>query len=280
MLLEEVFLFNLPIVLGLIGKKPLRRIALAYQWPTMSHIASCVWIVRYLWVMKQILQSAPIVVIIRELILMNPNLLWALNEVSVVYKFLLTIVVEFFHRAKEYYEFAPTHKHKFDLDGYEWATIDHFYHAQKWKGNSFIESLCRLNPGCRALYCFARKHPHGRSDWDDVKVPITLRALRAKFTQDETLKAKLLKTGNALLVNKFEPFWGTGTGSDENVMGELLMMVRDDIRRGLTKDHPLIVKSFDTHPQISEATYLKWMTGTYQPKPKGYWRYDFEILIL
>ena len=56
--------------------------------------------------------------------------------------------------------------------------------------------------------------------------------LFAKFTQHEDLKAILLSTGNALLIeaSKTDAFWGIGEkGNGKNMLGRLLMQVRDEL---------------------------------------------------
>lgn len=51
-----------------------------------------------------------------------------------------------------------------------------------------------------------------RPDWEMVKEQVMLEALRAKFTQHDDLKAILLGTGNALLVEHTprDSYWGDG----------------------------------------------------------------------
>lgn len=60
-------------------------------------------------------------------------------------------------------------------------------------------------------------------------------ALRAKFTQHADLAALLLSTGSAKLVEHTtnDSFWGDGgNGRGRNMLGQLLMRVRDDLRGG------------------------------------------------
>ena len=60
-----------------------------------------------------------------------------------------------------------------------------------------------------------------------------LEAVRAKFTQHEDLRAILLGTGNAKLVEHTEndSYWGDGgDGSGKNRLGQILMRVRDELR--------------------------------------------------
>ena len=72
-----------------------------------------------------------------------------------------------------------------------------------------------------------------RRDWEKVKVGIMKEVLRAKF-RDEKLRLLLEKTGNKRLVHvaPWDGFWGLGRdGKGKNMLGKLLMEVRDEIRR-------------------------------------------------
>jgi hypothetical protein len=59
------------------------------------------------------------------------------------------------------------------------------------------------------------------------------RAVRAKFTQHVDLCAMLLGTGDATIVEHThnDAYWGDGgDGSGKNMLGQILMKVRDELR--------------------------------------------------
>ncbi len=59
------------------------------------------------------------------------------------------------------------------------------------------------------------------------------KAVRAKFTQHPDLRARLLATGNAELVEhtKNDAYWGDGgDGTGENMLGKILMKVREELQ--------------------------------------------------
>ena len=65
--------------------------------------------------------------------------------------------------------------------------------------------------------------------------------LKAKFTQHEDLREKLLSTGDAIIVEhtKKDTYWGDGgdqgTGEiGKNVLGKLLVRVREEIKKSST----------------------------------------------
>ena len=80
----------------------------------------------------------------------------------------------------------------------------------------------------------SRKRPL-RKDWESVKDQVMHEAVRAKFTQHADLRAILLGTGAAEIVEHTEndAYWGDGgDGSGKNRLGRILMRVREALRAG------------------------------------------------
>jgi ribA/ribD-fused uncharacterized protein len=72
-----------------------------------------------------------------------------------------------------------------------------------------------------------------RRDWEGVKDQVMLQAVRTKFAQHDDLRATLLDTGDALLVEHTanDSYWGDGgDGSGKNRLGQILMQVREELR--------------------------------------------------
>ena len=73
-----------------------------------------------------------------------------------------------------------------------------------------------------------------RPDWEQVKVGIMEEIVRAKFTQNPELAARLMATGEKILVegNTWgDTCWGVDlrTGQGENHLGRILMKVREEL---------------------------------------------------
>ena len=71
-----------------------------------------------------------------------------------------------------------------------------------------------------------------RKDWDSVKVSIMRHLLEQKFSKPQ-LRKMLLETGNKKIVegNTWgDTFWGICKGKGENVLGKLLMEIREEIK--------------------------------------------------
>ena len=120
------------------------------------------------------------------------------------------------------------------LKGKSWPTVEHYFQAQKFAGPEYEEviRLCQ-SPMIAKRLGRSRKHPL-RPDWERVKDAIMREAVLAKFTQHADLRAVLLGTGDAVLVEHTakDSYWGDGgDGSGRNVLGRILMSVRDELRR-------------------------------------------------
>lgn len=74
-----------------------------------------------------------------------------------------------------------------------------------------------------------------RPDWESARDDVMREALRAKFEQHDDLRALLLSTGDAKIIEHTEndDYWGDGgDGSGANMLGRLLMELCDALRAG------------------------------------------------
>lgn len=72
-----------------------------------------------------------------------------------------------------------------------------------------------------------------RSDWESVKVTLMREIVRAKFDQNDEIKTLLLNTGDTYLEegNTWgDKIWGTVNGQGRNLLGQILMEVREEIK--------------------------------------------------
>jgi ribA/ribD-fused uncharacterized protein len=119
------------------------------------------------------------------------------------------------------------------LKGQTWPTAEHYFQAQKFAGTEHEETI-RLAPSPMIAARMGRSRSRPlRSDWESVKDSIMREAVRAKFAQHPELRARLLGTGDALLVEHTarDRYWGDGgDGSGQNRLGEILMEIRSELR--------------------------------------------------
>ncbi len=142
-------------------------------------------------------------------------------------------VIHFYSTTGEYGCFSNFSRHAVFLKGKKWRTTEHYFQAQKFAGEPDEEEVRQATtPMIAARMGRDRKRPL-RRDWEAVKETVMLAALRAKFAQHEELKAVLLATGDAKLVEHTanDSYWGDGgDGSGKNRLGQLLMRVREELR--------------------------------------------------
>ena len=70
-------------------------------------------------------------------------------------------------------------------------------------------------------------------NWDNVKFQIMLDVVRNKFSQNPNLAKKLLATGNVVLIegNTWgDTIWGVCDGEGQNLLGKILMQVREELK--------------------------------------------------
>lgn len=150
-------------------------------------------------------------------------------------------VINFYSTSGEYGCFSNFSRHPIFLKGKRWPTSEHYFQAMKFQGTEHEEEVRRAKrPMEAASMGRDRKRPL-RRDWESVKDQIMLEAVRAKFAQHEDLKAILLGTGEAKLVEHTEndSYWGDGgDGAGKNRLGQILMRVRDELRAAEQKQPP------------------------------------------
>ena len=144
-------------------------------------------------------------------------------------------IIHFYAVSAEYGCFSNFAKAPIRLKGKLWPTTEHYFQAQKFAGTPREEEIRQAkSPMIAARMGRSRKH-RLRPDWERVKDAIMREAALAKFTQHADLRDILLGTGDAILVEHTEndSYWGDGgDGSGRNRLGEILMSVRDELRRG------------------------------------------------
>ncbi len=119
------------------------------------------------------------------------------------------------------------------LEGLLWPTTEHYYQAMKYAGTPYAEVIRQAHsPLLSKMLTRDPAHPP-RTDWEAVKDRVMYDALLAKFTQHAHLRALLLATGDAELIEHTanDSYWGDGgDGSGRNMLGKTLMAVRAALR--------------------------------------------------
>ena len=141
--------------------------------------------------------------------------------------------IHFYHEADPYGAFSNSAPYPVELGGTTWPTSEHYFQAAKLVGTDHqAEILKARTPGLATRIGRDPARPI-RADWEAVKDDIMLAVVRAKFSQHEDLRSLLLGTGNAELIEHTykDSYWGDGgDGTGKNMLGKMLMQVRDELR--------------------------------------------------
>lgn len=113
-------------------------------------------------------------------------------------------------------------------------TSEAAYHWEKFPDHSDIRKLILSSQSAHEALGIANQYKALRlPDWDDVKIGIMRRILRAKVAQHAYVKYKLLATGDRELVENSwrDDYWGWGPSRDgQNMLGKLWMEIRAELR--------------------------------------------------
>lgn len=141
--------------------------------------------------------------------------------------------IKFYHLKKPYGFFSNFALYPIHLKDKIWSTSEHYFQAQKFVNTPHEEEV-RLALTAREAAEMGRDRQRPlRLDWEVVKDDVMREVLCAKFTQHPDLTEKLLATGDAILIEhtKNDKYWGDGgDGSGVNMLGRLLMEIREQIR--------------------------------------------------
>ena len=141
--------------------------------------------------------------------------------------------IHFYSVGDEFGEFSNFALYAISLDGERWPTSEHYFQAQKFADEAYRQKVRKANSPMLAARLGRDRKQTLRRDWESVKVRVMRAAVLAKFTQHADLCALLLSTGDAKLVEhtQNDDYWGDGgDGTGKNMLGRLLMQVRETLR--------------------------------------------------
>lgn len=116
------------------------------------------------------------------------------------------------------------------FDGAAYGTVEHAYQAAKTLDPAQRSNIRHADTPGQAKRM--GRHVAVRPDWEQVKIAMMSDFVMQKFVNDKALAVKLIKTGNAELIegNTWnDTFWGVCRGKGQNHLGKILMRVRDTL---------------------------------------------------
>lgn len=137
----------------------------------------------------------------------------------------------------------PTH---FTVDGIEFSSMEQFMMYQKacrFHDASVAKEILSTNDVAEIKKLGREVHGYDENTWNGVRQIVVYEGLKAKFSQNAELKAKLVDTGEAILAECAvrDQIWGIGLSmrdsnrldrskwKGKNLLGYALMMVREQL---------------------------------------------------
>lgn len=113
------------------------------------------------------------------------------------------------------------------FNGIAYQTVEHAFQAIKTldvKKRMEIAALSSPGKAKKAGRCLDI-----RKDWENIKVEVMRSLLKLKFKNSSMKKMLLATKGNTLIEGNTwgDTFWGVCNGDGENMLGKLLMELRD-----------------------------------------------------
>jgi ribA/ribD-fused uncharacterized protein len=149
--------------------------------------------------------------------------------------------------------FSNFSRHPFRLYGETWPTTEHLFQAEKFTSAKDRDEVRQAKTPFIAAQLGRERHRSFREDWAQVRDEVMLKALRAKFRQNEDALALLGATTGARLVEHTanDHYWADGgDGSGSNRLGQLLEQVRGE----LCPSHPrMFLPPWIRFPEIEDG---------------------------
>jgi len=138
----------------------------------------------------------------------------------------------------EYFFLSNFYEVSVKYRGLTYRNSEAAFQAQKCRNPKDKIAFTNLNPS-------EAKH-RGRSielvdGWEQVKVSIMMEIVQAKFEQNKDIAQKLIATGDAFLEEGNDwgdRIWGTVNGQGSNLLGFILMKVREHLKEVRSNEEP------------------------------------------
>ncbi|MCR4331648.1 MAG: NADAR family protein [Sulfuricaulis sp.] len=144
-----------------------------------------------------------------------------------------------FYRASEkpYGVFSNLYRRPISFEGHVFPTAEHAYQVGKARKKAVQVWLMEApSPSLLAMAAHGLYHWDIAPGWSRNRRARMLNVVRAKFDQHPDLARILMDTGGARLIetatvdNEVNRRWGEVNGKGQNWLGEILMMVRSELR--------------------------------------------------
>lgn len=144
-----------------------------------------------------------------------------------------------FHDAHDalYGVFSPLSPHPIVVRHRQYPSVHHYFLTERFKDSPVEDAILRAASVWELERIVKESEATGgyqRPDWNRVKIDVMLLGCYFKFRQNEAARRVLLSTDSKTLVDHTptDDFWGdNGDGTGKNLLGVVLMAVRDRLTR-------------------------------------------------
>jgi hypothetical protein len=143
------------------------------------------------------------------------------------------MTIRFFSKSDTHREFSNFAPFGVDLDGKRWATVEHYYQAQKFADAKLQRDIRKAEKPIIAKTLADKNKTAIRADWDAIKDGVMYRAVSRKFELHPELCEMLLATGEEEIVEAApnDYYWGVGSeGTGQNKLGKIIERIRAELR--------------------------------------------------
>jgi ribA/ribD-fused uncharacterized protein len=147
----------------------------------------------------------------------------------------------------EFRTFSNQAEYPIQIADVKYPTVEHYFQSQKAKefGDEEIYKKMIDTPSAKAVKALGKKVKNFiKETWDERRLEIMMRGVKAKFVQHPELQKQLLDTGNKTIgeADARDSFWGIGTSENteksndpskwkgQNRLGKILMALRDEFK--------------------------------------------------
>lgn len=137
-------------------------------------------------------------------------------------------------RNQKWGPFSNFSRHPIFIDGTTYPTAEHYYQSQKFVTTdpTYAKAISRVTYAGDAAKMGRDPSRPLRGDWEDIKVDVMRKALRAKMIQHRDVLDLLVESGEREIIENSpnDYFWGCGAeNTGENVLGRLWMELREEV---------------------------------------------------
>ena len=145
----------------------------------------------------------------------------------------MTEIIKFYKINEPFGCFSNFSKFPIDVNGNLWRTSEHFFQAQKSLDMDYRMAVLNTKTAHDVVKLGRGDSLNKRQDWYEIRDNVMRFIVWKKIQQHPTILEILMSTDNKTIIERadYDDYWGDGMdGKGENMLGKILMEIRDEIR--------------------------------------------------